>query len=88
MPIHFISLTDTLLTNRQNNQRTIVPILDYFKALDTLDHYILPQKLDALGMSKLAMSLLKSYIEDRRQCVKYKVAFFRFRLDFVRLSLG
>ena len=60
-----------LFTNRQNKQHTLVATLDYSKAFDTLDHHILLKRLDALGMSNLALSWFKSYLEDHRHCVKY-----------------
>ena len=43
----------------------------FFKAFDHLDHGILIQKLDKLGLSLPVLNLMASCLEDRRQYVEY-----------------
>jgi hypothetical protein len=66
-----LSLTDSLFTRRQNKQHSIVASLDYSKAFDLLDHETLINKMATLGMADSTTAWFKSYLEDRRQCVKY-----------------
>ena len=48
--------------------------IDLSKAFDTIDHNILLYKLEYYGIKGQALSLLKSYINDRHQYVEYNEA--------------
>lgn len=45
---------------------------DVQKAFDQIDHFILLKKLEWYGLSSPLMSLIKSYLDDRVQYVKYR----------------
>ena len=66
-----LSLSSSLFYNRQNKHHSIVAALDYSKAFDTLDHQLLLHKLGVLGISGRTITWFKSYLTQRRQCVKY-----------------
>ena len=44
--------------------------LDFAKAFDTVDHKILINKLEYYGIRGLPLKLMKSYLNNRQQCVK------------------
>ena len=66
-----IFLSSSLFCNRQNKRHSIVAALDYSKAFDTLDYQLLLHKLGTLGISGRTLTWFKSYLTQRRQCVKY-----------------
>ena len=45
-------------------------LMDLSKAFDCLPHNLLMLKLEAYGLSENSLKLLKSYLENRRQCIK------------------
>ena len=45
-------------------------LMDLSKAFDCLPHKLLLEKLRAYGLSEPAVSLINSYLSDRKQCVK------------------
>ena len=44
--------------------------MDLSKASDCLPHDLLPLKLETYGLSENALKLIKSYLSNRKQCVK------------------
>lgn len=56
------------------NDKTQVDVIytDFQKAFDQIDHYILLNKLHKLGFSNSLLCLLRSYIFDRCQFVRYR----------------
>jgi hypothetical protein len=74
-----ISCADALLkiqncVNRYLNSKKIVVIitLDFRKAFDSISHELLLQKLYCLGFSWKAILWFRSYLDNRRQCVRLK----------------
>jgi len=55
-----------------NNSEIIVGIfLDFKKAFDTIDHNILLQKLSKYGIRGVSLSLISSYLSNRKQYVQF-----------------
>ena len=65
-----IHLTDFLLEKLDNSEKSIVVFLDLSKAFETVNHQILLDKLYHYGIRGIAYNLLKSYLSNRKQCVK------------------
>ena len=53
-----------------NNKFTAAILMDLSKAFDCLPHDLLLLKLKSYGLSENALSLLNSYLKNRKQCVK------------------
>jgi len=54
-----------------NNKEKVVSIfIDISKAFDTIEHKLLLKKLEYLGFSSNAVTLIKSYLDNRKQCVR------------------
>ena len=64
-------LTQYVSEKLDDNKQVDVIYTDFSKAFDRLDHGILVQKLDKLGLSLALLNLITSYLEDRRQYVEY-----------------
>ena len=67
-------LIDRLTYKLDNNKIpfSIYNIIDLSKAFDTLNHSILLSKLHYYGIRNTALTLLKSYFTNRKQCCDYK----------------
>ena len=59
-----------LLQNFEDKRHTCAIFLDLAKAFDSVDHAILIQKLEKIGIRGIALSLLKSYLTGRLHYVK------------------
>lgn len=59
----------TLLDNLDSGQKALALYYDFSKAFDNINHTILLQKLDTIGVRGEAWSLMQSYLEERRQYV-------------------
>ena len=64
------TLTNYLAEKLDDSETSIVVFLDLSKAFETVDHKILLNKLYYYGISGLPLELIKSYLENRKQCVK------------------
>ena len=53
-----------------NNKYMAAILMDLSKAFDCLTHDLLLLKLETYGLSENALKLIKSYLSNRRQCVK------------------
>ena len=65
-----LELIDRLITQMDRNDVPINIYLDLSKAFDTIDHFILIDKLKYYGISEASSLLLKNYLTDRKQCTE------------------
>ena len=56
-----------------NGECTVAVFLDFAKAFDSLDRNVLFAKLEYYGIKGVALNWFKSYLSDRKLCVKYRV---------------
>ena len=67
-----IELVDNITKSVEQNESTLGIFLDLSKAFDTIDHNILSHKLEHYGFRGIALEWFKSYLENRKQFVRYK----------------
>jgi len=64
-------VSDGVYTAADNRQVTALIILDLLAAFDTVDHAILPQRLQSeFGVTDIPLSWLYSHLEGRTQFIK------------------
>ena len=66
-----LKITDDIRLAMDRGLFTLLALLDFSKAFDTVIHKLLIKKLKRLGFSKLALAWIKSYLSGRKQCVSY-----------------
>ena len=62
---------ESVNTNLENLENCAIVSIDLRKAFDTLDHDMLINKLYIYGIRGIALKLIKSYLSDRLQFVRY-----------------
>lgn len=67
-----LNITDDIFRAQDNGKLTVLVLLDYSKAFDSLDHSVLESILKYIGLSGAALSFISSYLKDRQQFVTYK----------------
>ena len=77
-------LSETVCVELENTINCAVISIDLKKAFDTLDHNILINKLDNIGIRGLPKVLLSSYLSNRSQYVKLNGAI----SNMERISFG
>ena len=65
-----LEVIDRITCNMDNGKIPFNIYLDLSKAFDTLDHNILIEKLKFYGLTQSALTLLKSYLHERKQYVQ------------------
>ena len=68
----FSFITNLIYNNLNNSILTIRTFLDLAKAFDTVNHDILFLKLDRIGIRGTALDLIKDYLADRYQSVRFQ----------------
>jgi len=66
-----IELIDKITLEMDRGNIPITIFIDMSKAFDTINHDILLKKLEHYGIRELSLSLLRSYLENRKQFVQY-----------------
>lgn len=65
-----LNISDDICVNMNNNKSTVLVLLEFSKAFDSIGHTQLLHKLrEKFEFSTSACSLIKSYLMDRYQCV-------------------
>ena len=77
-----IGLTDYIKAELSNGNLVGMVLIDLQKAFDTVDHAILRDKLQAIGVT--STSWFESYLSNRRQCVDVKGS----RSEFLPVTCG
>ena len=65
-----IDVSDYILSNFNEGKVTAAICVDLKKAFDTVNHPILINKLQKLGLDTIALNWFKSYLDDRSQIVQ------------------
>ena len=73
-----LKVTDDILRARDDGKCSILVLLDYSKAFDTVDHELLLSILHYIGCSSSFIATMRSYLSGRRQCVKFSGEFSEF----------
>ncbi len=60
------------MSSFDHNMSTRAIFFDLTKAFDMVDHYLLLDKLYAIGLSTQTLLWFNSYLHHRRQCVSYQ----------------
>ena len=68
--LQLITYLDYLYENLDNNNEVAVIYFDVKKAFDSVSHSLLVSKLGKFGFDDDFISLLRSYLSDRTQCVR------------------
>ena len=63
-----LDFTDSITKALKQKQVSIAVFMDLSKAFDTVDKNILEKKLNNLGLSKQSISLIMSYMDERKFC--------------------
>ena len=64
-----MNVVDDVVRELDNGNVTVLCLLDYSKAFDTINHKLLRSILHHIGLDDLAVKLLYSYVTQRRQAV-------------------
>lgn len=64
------TITDIIYNKLDNSEPVIAIMLDLAKAFDTVNHKLLFDKLERLGIRGTPLNLIKSYLTDRKQFVR------------------
>ena len=65
-----LHILDHIYKALDNNEITVLTLLDYSKAFDTTNHKLILAKLKSLGLKDTALNWIKSYLSERTQKVK------------------
>nr|CAH7728998.1 unnamed protein product [Callosobruchus chinensis] len=65
-----LHITDDIIQELENDKCTLLMMLDFSKAFDTINYQTLITVLKSCGLSAESLSLLNSYLLDRTQAVK------------------
>ena len=81
-------LTANIYNALNDKKKHITIFLDLCKAFDTVSHDILLEKLELYGIRGHPLELFRSYIKDRRQCVRIKKTVSEFKITKYGIAQG
>lgn len=64
-----LNISDDILRATDSGNLTVLVLLDFSKAFDTINHKILLAILYHFGFGESALLLIRNYLQDRQQCV-------------------
>ena len=67
-----LKFTNDILSASDSNMLTGAIFIDLTKAFDMVDHYLLLDKLHAIGLSSDSLLFFYSFLHHRSQCVAFK----------------
>ena len=80
-----VKIVDDLKLSMTTDQFSVLVLLDFSKAFDSINHQLLIEKLyNMFGFESCAVSLIKSYLNDRSQYVDFD----NIRSEALKLSCG
>merc|ERR1711867_19538 len=79
-----MELVEDLTRSLDQRRHTIGVFIDLKKAFDTIDHKILLDKLQHYGLRGNANNWIRSYLENRKQYVKFE----NFKPDYMAVRCG
>nr|CAH7767833.1 unnamed protein product [Callosobruchus chinensis] len=65
-----LNLTDNIIRNMDKHVNTVLVMIDFSKAFDTVNHKVLLSKLKHIGLSDIPLNFFEHYLVGRRQKVK------------------
>lgn len=77
-------LTGKIYSSLDKGKPSLGIFIDLAKAFDTVSHPLLLETLKNIGIRNLPLSLLKSYLDDRKQCVQIGLT----KSDFQTIKYG
>ena len=83
-----VNLMEYLYEALDRREYAISIFIDYKKAFDSIDHNILLLKLEAYGVRGVVLDLFRSYLYNRRHCVRIKDCFSEFSIFNVGVPQG
>ena len=66
-----LQLVNIISNSFERGEYTLGIFIDFSKAFDTVDHEILISKLQYYGTKGKTLKWLKSYLNERKQCISY-----------------
>ena len=65
-----LDLYTNIIQSIEKHEKSSCIFLDFAKAFDTVDHYILIRKLEHYRVRSIELDLFKSYLSNRKQAIR------------------
>ena len=83
--IHF---TENIYDALNGKKSSLSILIDYSRAFDTVNHYILLRKLERYGVRGVALQFISSYLKDRKQAVSIRNKFSYTKISNISVPQG